>query len=99
MTDSRVSIATRVTGELEFAGCLSGRTSVTPCVQIASATPTGADSGLDNIRQDPSISADGSTLYTAVRDDSAVARFTREPDATGPLLKLTGSRKQRGTVG
>ncbi|MGB3098197.1 MAG: hypothetical protein WBB30_02775, partial [Solirubrobacterales bacterium] len=81
-------------GKLSFAGCISGEI-VVACDPSGGATATGDDSGLDGVR--PLVgSADGSSVYLGARGDAAVARFSREPDAAGPKLKLRAKGRQRG---
>lgn len=82
------------TGGLSFAGCISGQM-IAACEPSAGATATGEDSGLDGVRP-LAVSADGSAVYLGAQADSAVARFSREPDAAGPKLKLRAKRRQRG---
>jgi hypothetical protein len=82
------------TGGLRFAGCISGQM-IAACEPSAGATATGEDSGLDGVRP-LAVGADGSAVYLGAQADSAVARFSREPDAAGPKLKLKARRKQRG---
>jgi hypothetical protein len=76
------------TGVLTYQGCITGETESGPagtnaCTQIASATASGADSGLDTPFA-VALSADGTSLYVASLGDDAVVRFTRDP-VTGAL--------------
>ncbi len=76
------------TGALTHQGCITGETESGPtgtnaCVQIASATSGGTNSGLDKLRS-LAVSADGTSAYAASPADDAVARFDREP-MTGAL--------------
>jgi DNA-binding beta-propeller fold protein YncE len=70
------------TGALFSLGCISGETESDDCELIPSATSQGHDSGLD-APFGLALSADGTSLYVAARDDDAVARFTRDPDTGG----------------
>lgn len=66
-----------VTGVLTYRGCISGETESSICVQIGSATPSGTDSGLDDLRT-VAVSPDGKSVYTASFSDDAVGRFDRD---------------------
>lgn len=79
----------RQTGALSFLGCISGRDDVTPCSLIADSTPTGTNSGLDNL-EGVVVSRDGRSVYAASSTDADVARFRRSPD---------GSLDYRGCIG
>lgn len=83
-------------GRLSFAGCISGEI-IAACEPSAGATANGEDNGLDRVRA-LAVSADGSGVYLGAQADSAVARFSREPDAVGPKLKLRAKRRQRGRL-
>jgi 6-phosphogluconolactonase (cycloisomerase 2 family) len=72
------------TGVLAYRGCISGETESAPaCTQIGTATASGSNSGLDDLRA-VAVSADGRSVYTVSSFDDAVARFDRDP-ATGVL--------------
>jgi 6-phosphogluconolactonase (cycloisomerase 2 family) len=89
--DDAVSVfrRNRQTGALSFAGCISGRDDVTPCTLIADSTPTGTNSGLDNLNG-VVVSRDGKSVYAVSSTDADVARFRRSPD---------GSLDYRGCIG
>jgi 6-phosphogluconolactonase (cycloisomerase 2 family) len=92
------------TGALTYQGCISGETESGPpgtgaCTLIASATPGGANSGLDAL-QSLAVSADGRSVYTVSLLDDAVARFDRNP-ATGALTYqncITGESQSNDTA-
>lgn len=71
------------TGALTYRDCITGEAGVDACTPIASASPDGADSGLDDVAA-LAVSPDGSSLYAAAANDDAVARFTRDT-TTGAL--------------
>jgi 6-phosphogluconolactonase (cycloisomerase 2 family) len=86
--DSSVLRFTRdtTTGALTYNDCFSADSDVgtnNACVQAATATSGGADTGFDRL-QGIALSPDGHSLYTTARDDAAVARFTRDT-TTGEL--------------
>ncbi|HEV7734698.1 MAG TPA: hypothetical protein VGR62_21170 [Candidatus Binatia bacterium] len=91
------------TGALTYQGCITGESESGPtgsgaCVAIASAAPSGADSGLDDVFG-LALSADGTSLYVVSRLDDAVARFERDP-TTGALTYqgcLTGENESGPT--
>ena len=71
------------TGQLDFAGCITGETNAPVCTQIPSTANGGDNSGLDGLTA-VTLSPDGRSLYAVARLDSAVARFDRDP-GTGQL--------------
>jgi len=81
-----VTIEARSPGDLAYRGCISGETESGPagtkaCSLIGSATSTGANSGLDNLRS-VAVTADGKSLYVVSAFDDSVAHFTVDsPDA------------------
>jgi len=70
----------RTTGDLTFAGCVSGNELAASCTRIAEATVNGNESGLNGV-DSLEASPDGGSLY-AVSSDDAVIRFGRDPDGT-----------------
>ena len=76
------------TGQLTYAGCLTGEMQSGPdgsnaCATVQSATPTGSNSGLDALV--PLVmSPDGASLYAGSHLDDSLARFQRDP-TTGEL--------------
>jgi 6-phosphogluconolactonase (cycloisomerase 2 family) len=76
------------TGALTYRDCITGDTAFGPagtnaCTPIATASASGADSGLDNLYS-LALSPDATSLYVVSQDDDAVARFDRDA-ATGAL--------------
>ena len=71
-------------GTLTFEGCVTGETPAPAnCVAIPAAAAFGANSGL-NTPAAITLPPDGSSLYAAARDDSALATFGRDA-ASGDL--------------
>jgi Lactonase, 7-bladed beta-propeller len=75
-------------GDMSYRGCITGNSDFGPtgtnaCAEIADATSTGANSGLDNLFG-VAVSPDGKSLYALSHLDDAIARFTRDP-ASGAL--------------
>jgi len=74
-------------GALTYQGCITGETESGPaipipgtgaCVEIASATSRGTNSGLDKLRS-MAASPDGTSLYVASPQDDTIAHFVRDP--------------------
>ena len=71
-------------GVLSFDSCLTGeQTASPPCVDLATSTADGSNSGLNDPRW-LELSADGAHLYAVASNDSAFAHFTRD-SASGAL--------------
>jgi hypothetical protein len=84
-----------LTGGLTYAGCQSAETeSGAVCTALPGAAPAGANTGMDGPRA-LTVSSDGRSLYALAGGDDAIARFDREPDAIGPVVELTGKKRQR----
>ena len=96
-SDSAVNLFRRDprTGSLTALGCLTVETEVTPCMMLATAAPAGTNTGLRGIRA-LSLAPGGASLYTTSSSDTAIARFSRERDRTGPKLTLRVRKRQRG---
>jgi sugar lactone lactonase YvrE len=82
------TVAGAAPGDLTYQGCLSAETESGPagtnaCVTLPVNTSIGLNSGFDNVRS-AAVSPDGISLYVAASNDSAVARFDRDP-ASGAL--------------
>jgi 6-phosphogluconolactonase (cycloisomerase 2 family) len=82
-------------GALSFASCVSADTD-TPCSHVPRASAGGGNSGLAGA-ESVEISADGLSAYANAEDDSAVARFSREPDDDPPNTRLTKKPKKKTT--
>jgi 6-phosphogluconolactonase (cycloisomerase 2 family) len=83
-------------GSLSFAACVSGNTNVTPCDLVPEASATGSASGVGGA-ETIGISADGLSAYANAEDDSAIARFAREPDDDPPNTRITKKPKKETT--
>jgi hypothetical protein len=92
------------TGTLTYRDCITGDAAIGPagtnaCTAIGTATPLGADSGLDSLYA-LALSPEGTSLYVVSQDDDAVARFDRDA-ATGALTYrdcLTGELQSGAPV-
>ena len=75
-------------GDMSYQGCITGNSDFGPtgtnaCAEIADATSTGTNSGLDNLFG-VAVSPDGTSLYALSHLDDAIARFSRDP-STGAV--------------
>jgi sugar lactone lactonase YvrE len=92
------------TGAIAYQGCITGEIESGPssgggsgaCTAIASATSMAQSSGFEEPRS-PVVSPDGESLYVSSSDDSAIARFDRDP-ATGALTHQ-GCITGKATIG
>lgn len=82
-----------VSGDLAFSGCITGKTTVSPCAAIPTASATGVDTGLQEV--ETLALSDDHHLYGGVEFDAGVARFAREPDLDPPETRLTKKPKKR----
>jgi hypothetical protein len=72
-----------MTGDLTFADCVTGATSVTPCTATADATANGVGSGMFG-PNGLALSPGGTSLYVVNENDDSVAHFQREPAPGDP---------------